>query len=181
MRAILALAASAALLLSGCAQTPKMLWVRADGMRLAENPGLRTQFELDTTSCLGERNKAALSGVTVSGGGLAGLAAAVDRSNAADTVARGCMAEKGYLLVAEDQAPAKQAELAAIAQQQRAQQAPPVVPTSTSSKKKPPVTVAPKQTLRPPPPTAAPVLASAPIEEAEPRLSEADRMMNNRN
>lgn len=182
MRLLNSLALFSALVLAGCAQTPKSLWIRADGMRLAENPALKTQFDLDITSCLGERNKAALSGVTVSGGGLAGIAAAVDRSNAADSVGRGCMAEKGYFLVPEDQAPAKQAELAAIAQQQRAQQAPPVTATPTTSKKKPAVNVAPKQSLRPPPPVA-PVVASAPAPEEifEPQLSEADRMMNSRN
>ena len=44
--------------LGGCAAAPKMLWVRADGQRSAENPALVTQYELDSTSCLGERNKA---------------------------------------------------------------------------------------------------------------------------
>ncbi len=48
-----------------------------------------------------------------------GPRASIDRSNAADTVQRGCMAEKGYLLVPEDQAAAKQAELAAIAEEKR--------------------------------------------------------------
>ncbi len=108
--------------LGGCAAAPKMLWVRADGQR-GENPVLRTQYELDATSCLGERNKANLSGVTFTSGGLAGLAAAQNRADAADTVQRGCMAEKGYLLVPEDQAADKQAELAAIAEQKRQQEA----------------------------------------------------------
>lgn len=101
-----------------------MLWLRADGQRASDNPALRTQFELDGTACLGERNKANLSGVTVTGGGLMGVAAAVERSEAADTVQRGCMAEKGYLLVPEDQATARQAELAAITEQKRQQEAP---------------------------------------------------------
>ena len=125
MRRFAAVAACVAL--AGCATAPKMLWLRADGQRASDNPALRTQFELDGTACLGERNKASLSGVTVSGGGLAGMAAAADRSAAADTVQRGCMAEKGYLLVPEDQAEAKQAELAAIAEQKRQQDAPPFV------------------------------------------------------
>jgi hypothetical protein len=65
-----------------------MVWLRADGQSVRDNPVLQTQAELDSTSCLGERNKAALSGVTFTGGGLAGVAAAAERSNAADTVAR---------------------------------------------------------------------------------------------
>src|SRR5262245_59688361 len=109
----LGMAVLAATMLAACAQPPKMLWLRADGQRIRDNPVLVTHAELDQTACLGERNKAALSGVTVSQGGLAGIAAAVERGNAADTVQRGCMAEKGYLLVQEDQADAKQAELAA--------------------------------------------------------------------
>lgn len=81
---------------------------------LSRNPVLQTQFEVDRTACLGERNKAALSGVTVAGGGLAGAIAAQERTNAADTVGQGCMAEKGYLLVKEDEADAKRAELARL-------------------------------------------------------------------
>ncbi len=79
-----------------------MVLVRVDGQTVRENPVLQTQAEIDGTSCLGERNKAALSGVSVASGGIAAVAAAADRSNAADTVARGCMAEKGYLLVKEE-------------------------------------------------------------------------------
>ncbi|WP_143029470.1 hypothetical protein [Bradyrhizobium brasilense] len=132
--AILALCAG----LIGCAAAPKMLWLRADGQRASDNPVLRTQFELDGTACLGERNKANLSGVTVTGGGLAGVAASIERSNAADTVQRGCMAEKGYLLVPEDQADAKQAELAAIAEQKRQQEAAAAAAQAKSRKPAPP-------------------------------------------
>lgn len=116
-------AVSAVLLVSGCAAAPKMLYLRADGQRVKDNPVLMTQGELDAAACLGERNKASLSGVTVASGGLYGIAAAAERSAAADTVQRGCMAEKGYLLVPEDQAEQKQAELAAIAEQKRRQEA----------------------------------------------------------
>ena len=110
---------AAAAFLTGCATAPKMTWLRVDGQRSRDNPLLATQFELDSTSCIGERNKANLSGVTMTGGGIIGAMAAAERSNAADTVQRGCMAEKGYLLVPEDQAEARQTELAAIAEQKR--------------------------------------------------------------
>jgi hypothetical protein len=138
MRKLIVAALCAAL--SGCAAAPKMLWVRADGQRANGNPALITQFELDSTSCLSERNKAALSGVTVSGGGLAGVAAQIDRSNAADTVARGCMAEKGYLQVPEDQAAAKQAELAAIAEQKRQSEARDAAPPMAAKRTAKPAT-----------------------------------------
>ena len=110
-------------MLGGCAAAPKMVWLRVDGQTVRENPVLQTQAEIDGTSCLGERNKAALSGVTVASGGLAGAMAAADRSAAADTVARGCMAEKGYLLVREDEAEAKRAELARVAELKKQQEA----------------------------------------------------------
>jgi hypothetical protein len=47
---------AALVLLSGCAQMPKVDWFRADAPRMAENPVLMQQAELDATSCLGERN-----------------------------------------------------------------------------------------------------------------------------
>lgn len=121
MRLILSAALCCAL--GGCAAAPKMVWVRVDGQPAKDNPVLRTQYEVDATACLGERNKAALSGVTFTSGGIAGAVAAVERSDAADTVARGCMAEKGYLLVKEEEAAQKGAELAAIAEQKRQQEA----------------------------------------------------------
>jgi hypothetical protein len=101
--------------LSACASAPKMLWMRADGQSAANDPVLAQQFQMDKTVCLGEREKADLSGVTVTQGGLAGVAASISRSNAADAVTQGCMAEKGYVLVREDQVAQKHQELAAIA------------------------------------------------------------------
>ncbi|WP_142251678.1 hypothetical protein [Bradyrhizobium sp. UNPF46] len=109
--------------LGGCAAAPKMGWVRVDGQSSRDNPVLQTQFEVDRTSCLGERNKAALSGVSVASGGLAAAMAAQERSNAADTVGQGCMAEKGYLLVKEEEADAKRAELARVAELKKQQEA----------------------------------------------------------
>jgi hypothetical protein len=94
-----------------------------DGQRASGNPVLTEQFDVDKTICLGERQKAALSGVTVASGGLAAGLAAQDRTNSADAVARGCMAEKGYLLVPAEQADSKQAELAAVAEQKKQQDA----------------------------------------------------------
>lgn len=107
-----------------------MLWVRTDGQRSAQNPVLVTQYEIDSTSCMGERSKANLSGVTLAQGGLAGIVAASERANAADSVQRGCMAEKGYLLVPEDQAEAKQADLAVIAEEKRRQESAAAAPAA---------------------------------------------------
>ncbi|WP_315701856.1 MULTISPECIES: hypothetical protein [unclassified Bradyrhizobium] len=123
--------------LGSCAAAPKMVWLRVDGQPAKDNPVLRTQYEVDATACLGERNKAALSGVTFTGGGVGGAIAAAERSNAADTVARGCMAEKGYLLVKEEEAEQKRAELAAIAEQKRQQEAAALSTTATPKARRP--------------------------------------------
>lgn len=120
--------------LGGCAAAPKMGWVRVDGQSSRDNPVLMTQFEVDRTACLGERNKAALSGVSVASGGLAAAVAAQERSNAADTVGQGCMAEKGYLLVREDEADAKRAELARVAELKKQQEAAAAAPAAKPKK-----------------------------------------------
>jgi uncharacterized lipoprotein YajG len=125
-------------LLGGCAAAPKMAWVRTDGQPIRENPVLLQQAELDRTICTGERSKAALSGVTFTGGGIAGAVAAQQRTVGADQVGQGCMAEKGYVLVQEDQVEAKRAELASIAelkkQQEAAAAAPPTKPHKPAAK-----------------------------------------------
>jgi hypothetical protein len=124
-----------------------MEWVRVDGQRSAQNPVLAQQFEIDRTVCLGERQKASLSGVTVASGGIAAVLAAQDRANSADTVARGCMAEKGYLMVPQDQAEAKLAELAAINEQKHQQEAPPLASARMIPRKppaKPPAVASPQ-------------------------------------
>ena len=74
--------------LGGCAAAPKMLWLRADGQHIRDNPVYAQQFEMDGTVCLGERNKANRSGVTFTGGGLSGVVAAENRAAAADSVQR---------------------------------------------------------------------------------------------
>jgi hypothetical protein len=126
----------AALLLVGCAQNT--IYLRADGQVAANDPVLRQQFEMDRTVCRGEMQKADLSGVTFTGGGLAGAVAAAERGQAAGQVAQGCMASKGYVLVREDEAPAKQQELAAIAaekaRREAAAAAPPPPPPSAAHK-----------------------------------------------
>ena len=103
----------AALLLTGCAT--KMVYLLADGRAPGDDPVLNQQFDMDRTVCNGETQKADLSGVTFAGGGLAGVAAAAQRDQAAGQVGQGCMASKGYVLVRQDEMAVKQQELAAIA------------------------------------------------------------------
>jgi hypothetical protein len=73
-----------------------MVWVRTDGQRITGDPVLTQQVQVDLTICQGELQRANLSGVTVSGGGMAGIAAAIERGEAAKQVGQGCMAQKGY-------------------------------------------------------------------------------------
>jgi hypothetical protein len=91
-----------------------MVWVRTDGQRIKEDPVLLQQAQMDLTMCQGELQKANLSGVTVHGGGLAGAAAAVQRAEAASQVGEGCMAQKGYARVPQDQADATRERFASV-------------------------------------------------------------------
>lgn len=110
----------AAAILAACTTAPPPLFVRTDGRSIKTDPVLSQQFQVDKTVCLGNREKADLSGVTVSGGGLAGAIALQNRSQAADAVFVGCMAEKGYMLTTAEKAEEVAAENAAItAQSQR--------------------------------------------------------------
>lgn len=113
-----------AVLLAGCATAPPpMLWIRADGQRGAGNPVLEQEFDMAKTVCLGERQKAALSGVTVSSSTLGGVIAAQQRGAAADQVGQGCMAEKGYVQVPADQAEERLDQYARVATLKKQQEA----------------------------------------------------------
>jgi hypothetical protein len=90
----------ASAMLAGCAYEPsqpepKMVWLRLDGQRGAENPVLTRQFETDRTACLGTTQQSN------------------EPSQAFDAVGKDCMAAKGYIQVPEDQAETKIQELAA--------------------------------------------------------------------
>jgi hypothetical protein len=107
--------------LAACAQQPKVAWLRVDGQRATGNPVLAQQFEMDRTMCMGQMQRANLSGVAVYQGGIYGAIARQERDQAVGDVATGCMAEKGYVKVPEEQAEAKHAELAAIAEMKKSQ------------------------------------------------------------
>jgi len=105
----------AMLALCSCATQPKLVWLRTDGQMPAANVAVAQQFEIASTVCMGERAKARMSGVQLCREGLDCLVQTIDRGLAADAVARGCMAQQGYLQVPEEQAAAKAAELRAAA------------------------------------------------------------------
>jgi hypothetical protein len=121
--------AFAALALAGCAG-PQMLYLRADGIAPSSDPVLKQQFDMDRTVCLGDMQKASLSGVSFGGGGWGAVAAQANRNQAAGQVAQGCMAEKGYVLVREDQVSEKQQELAAIAAEKARREAAAAAPVA---------------------------------------------------
>ena len=84
----------------------KMVWLRLDGQRGAGNPLLTQQFETNLTMCLGRVQQDN------------------ERSQPVDSVAKACMAEKGYIQVPEDQAEAKSQELATTNAQRQAPASP---------------------------------------------------------
>ena len=92
--------------LSGCATAPpivttpptaEMAWVRTDGRKIADDPALLQQGRTDIAACN----------------------ANLDTGSPTDG-ARGCMVQKGYVLVRRDQAEDVRASYAAGAQQQGA-------------------------------------------------------------
>ena len=96
--------ALAALALTGCAT--KGVFLLADGRIPADDPLLKAQLEKDLTICNGEAQKANLSG------NLANVSS-ISRYSAVAQVGRGCMAEKGYVLVRKEDVETKQKELQA--------------------------------------------------------------------
>jgi hypothetical protein len=114
MKNLLGLACAGALALAGCAQPIKTVWLRTDGQNMRANPTLVQQFEVDQTICAGETSKANMSGTAICRGASDCLITSINREIDAKSVAQGCMAQKGYLNVPEDQAEAKAAELRAL-------------------------------------------------------------------
>jgi hypothetical protein len=83
-------------LLSGCVTTytlPEMAWVRTDGRKIADDPTLLQQGKSDIAACDANLD-----------------------SGTPTASARGCMAQKGYVLVQRDQAEDVRAAYAAGAQ-----------------------------------------------------------------
>src|SRR5271169_289576 len=102
----------------GCAHAPPpppLVWIRTDGQR--SNAALAQQAEIDTTICAGDSQRVNLSSLTPVetnkySWGLDNRVEA-QRSQAKLDAMKGCMAEKGYLLVPADQADAMSDQFAA--------------------------------------------------------------------
>ena len=82
------------ILLSGCVTTstlPEMAWVRTDGRKIADDPALLQQGKSDIAACDANLD-----------------------SGTPTASARGCMAQKGYVLVQRDHAEDVRAAYAAV-------------------------------------------------------------------
>jgi hypothetical protein len=90
--------------LSGCATPVPMLLVRTDGQHITGNAALTQQMELDKTICRGEAEKAGLSAGTNYYGGVAAIGEEIRRDRSTNTVAEGCLAQRGYAWVPASQA-----------------------------------------------------------------------------
>lgn len=100
--------------LAGCQtmQPVEMIWLRTDGQSQRQNPALAQQFEIDKTVCIGELQKAGLAAPPVyTTSYLDAALVAAARRGQGDDIVKGCMANRGYLLVPASEAEARAAEL----------------------------------------------------------------------
>lgn len=92
--------------LAGCntTQNQAYTWARADGRAVSPN-----QFELDKTICLGETQKSAVGMAPIYYHGIGGAVGAAiienQRGEGLQDIAKGCMAQRGYLRVAATRPP----------------------------------------------------------------------------
>ena len=100
---------------AGCQTTDaydQSIWVRTDGQKMSENAALNAAFDVDSTVCTGEVQKAAVGAPVIYYQGLAGAISASmisdQRTAGYIAIMKGCMAQKGYVLV-----PLKDAEVVA--------------------------------------------------------------------
>ena len=105
-----------AMMSSGCAHGPPLVAIRTDGQPIPGNPVLNQTFALDRQICEGEKQKAHMAGGIIYGGGLGtAIAVGIEREQRANQVMSGCMAQKGYVQVPENEVAAKLAEFKANA------------------------------------------------------------------
>ena len=92
-----------ALVLASCAVKPevKMVNIRTDGQSIRGNPALIQQFEIDKSICEGEMSKANLGGTQFCRGIIDCAVQSEQRGQGVTVVGRGCMAQRGYILVPE--------------------------------------------------------------------------------
>jgi hypothetical protein len=106
MRIVGILVAAAPLLACATAAPPAdpFVWVRTDGQGFSDNPAFSQQWDTDRVICEGEMQKANLSGVSICRGAIDCIAASAARGESMSTVGRGCMAQRGWVLVHQSEA-----------------------------------------------------------------------------
>jgi hypothetical protein len=107
--------AAAGVLCSSCAAPAPMVAMRLDGRSMRDDPVLMQQFTTDTIVCRGETERANMSGAVFATGGFEAAYAEAQRQNSAATVMAGCMAQKGYIYVAAQEAETRAAQLRSTA------------------------------------------------------------------
>ena len=146
----IAVLALAALTLAACgAIGTRFAYIRADGQDLASDPALARQFNTDRMSCQAEGHRTASIGdphydTAAAQGG---------------DVVQDCMENKGYIVVLERDADAKQQELAAKAAEKARREAEAAAPPPPPP---PPPPHKPKHKTKPKPPVSPPASQTSP-------------------
>jgi outer membrane biosynthesis protein TonB len=138
----------AALALAGCSMTSRFAYLRADGQDLGD-PTVAQQFSRDRAACGSEMHNTAGTGDPHRNNSFGGGDAAQD-----------CMEAKGYIVVTDSEAVARQQDLAAKAAEKARREAeaaapPPPPPPPPPHKAKP----------KPKPKPAAPAPISPPLQQ----------------
>jgi len=115
--------AALALGLDGCAAAPPpdpMVLIRTDGQKIGGNLSLEQQLKIDTTVCEGSaaQSQSNMQPIYTNGSLGSEIGASIIRSQRDDTlmsVAKGCFAQKGYVLVPRSQVEIQSAEFAKTA------------------------------------------------------------------
>jgi hypothetical protein len=150
-----AIVLAAALALGACGMVARFAYIRADGQDISADPALTQQFNKDSAACQSERHR----------GGGSYDARYSDNISAQGEAVQDCMEEKGYIVVMERDADAKQQELAAKAAEKARREAEAAAPPPPPPPPPPPRKVKGK----PKPKPEAPATASSP--PAQPKSS----------
>ena len=153
MRSVIVLIA--ALALAACSMATRFAYLRADGRDISGDPALSQQFNRDSASCQAEMHN----------GGGSYDARYDDKITARVSAVQDCMEEKGYIVVMQRDAEAKQQELAAKAAEKARREAEAAAPPPP-----PPPPPSPPHKVKAKPKPETPATASSP-PPAQPKSS----------
>jgi hypothetical protein len=155
LRSVIVLIATLAL--AACSMVTRFAYVRADGQDISGDPTLTQQFNRDRATCQAEMHR----------GGSSYDARYGDNIAAQGDAVQDCMEDKGYIVVMERDADAKQQELAAKAAEKARREAEAAAPPPAPPPPPPPPH---KVKTKPKPKPEAPATASSP-PPAQPKSS----------